>query len=80
MNIQERVRDFKTKHKEGFVSSEIEELLKDFPSINMKKFNSALNHITAISIEGEIVIYHQDVEVALLCGIENRDLTDEEFD
>ena len=36
--IKDKVYNFKTKNKEGFVSSEIETLLKDYPDINRNKF------------------------------------------
>ena len=44
--IREKVYNFKTKNKEGFVQSEIDTLLKDYPNINIDKFNSALRGIT----------------------------------
>ena len=69
-----------TKHKEGFTSSEIEKLLESYPNINRDKFNSALVAVTCIVKEGEIVIYTYDVENALQCGSENRDLNNYEWD
>lgn len=80
MTIKEKVYGFKTKNKEGFIKSEIEFLLKDYPNINMDKFNNALIGITCMCINDEIVIYHCDIEKALHCGIENRNLTPEEWD
>jgi hypothetical protein len=79
-NIREKVYNFKTKNKEGFVQSEIDALLKDYPNINMDKFNSALTGNTCIRVDNEIVIYHCDIEKALRCGIENRNLNSLEFD
>ena len=79
-NIREKVYNFKTKNKEGFVQSEIDILLKDYPNINMDKFNSALMVITCIVIDGEAVIYRDDIENALRCGIENRNLRSWEWD
>lgn len=79
-NIRKNVYEFKTKNKEGFVQSEINTILKDYPNINMKKFNNALEGITCMQINGEIVTYHCDIEKALLCGIENRDLHIWEWD
>ena len=71
-NIRERVNGFKTKYKEGIVQEEIDELLKDYPNINMDKFNDALRGITCMVIEGKGVIYHCDIELALKCGVEDR--------
>ena len=79
-NISKKVYDFKTKNKEGFVQSEIQTLLDDYPDINMDKFNDALMGITCMQIYGEMVIYHCDIEKALLCGVENRNLRNEEWD
>jgi hypothetical protein len=79
-NIREKVYGFKTKHKEGFVRSEIDTLLKDYPNINMDKFNEALFGITCMMKDNEMVIYHCDVEKALHCGIENRGLRVCEWD
>ena len=78
--IREKVYNFKTKNKEGFVQSEINTLLKDYPNINIDKFNSALRGITCMMINDEIVIYHCDIDKALCCGIENRNLSSWEWD
>ena len=79
-NIREKVYNFKTKNKEGFVQSEIDMLLKDYPDINLDKFNSALRGITCMMVDNETVIYHCDIEKALCCGIENRNLRTWEWD
>jgi len=80
MEIRKKVNEFKTKNKSGFIKSEIEEILKDYPGINVDKFNDALLGITCTKVDGELVIYHCDIDKALRCGIENRGLTQEEFD
>jgi hypothetical protein len=74
MNIPERVSKYKTKHKEGFIQSEIDDLLKEFPAIDMVKFQNALTGITCMIIDDETIIYHHDIEKALICGIEKRNL------
>ncbi len=79
-NIKEKVYNFKTKYKEGFIQSEIETLLKDYPKINIEKFNNALMGNTCMLINDEIITYHCDIEKALLCGIENRELRSWEWD
>lgn len=79
-NIREKVYNFKTKNKEGFVQSEIDTLLKEYPNINMDKFNSALMGNTCMMVDNEIVMYHSDIEKALRCGIENRNLRSYEWD
>ena len=65
MTISERVNNSPTKHKEGFIASEIESLLKEYPKVNMKKFNEALSGITGMMIDGEFVTFHSDIENAL---------------
>lgn len=42
MNITEKVKNFPTKHQEGLTSVEIETLLKEYPDIDIKKFNETL--------------------------------------
>ncbi|NRB62855.1 MAG: hypothetical protein HRU40_07480 [Saprospiraceae bacterium] len=79
-NIRKKVYNFKTKNKEGFVQSEIDTLLKDYPNINIDKFNSALRGITCMMINDETVIYHCDIYKALRCGTENRNLRVWEWD
>ena len=73
-DLKNKVYNFPTKHKEGFVQDEIDILLKDYPDINMNKFHNALMGITCMLINDEIVTYHCDIEKALRCGIDNRDL------
>lgn len=80
MNIEDKVNSFKTKHEQGFIGSEIEELLKDYPDVDRVKFNNALNGITCMVIEDEIIIYHCDIATALRCGIEKREVRGYEFD
>lgn len=79
-NIEERVYNFKTKYKQGFVQFEINDILKYYPNINMEKFNNALTGITCIMRDNQMVIYHCDIVTALKCGIENRDMTLLEWD
>jgi len=78
--IQKHVYNFHTKNKEGFVQSEIKDVLKKYPDIDMEKFNDALTGITCKIINNETIIYHCDIEKALYCGVEKRDLTFSEWD
>lgn len=78
--ITEAVYRYSTKYKEGFIQSELEELLKQYPDINMDKYNDALMGITCMAIDGQAVIYHCDVAKAIICGIENRGLKVWEWD
>jgi len=78
--IFDLVYNYKTKYKQGFIQDEIEDILKNFPNINMDKFNNALNGITCIMEDDNMIIYHCDIETALKCGIENRDMYSYEWD
>ena len=78
--IKNTAYSYPTKYKEGFTKSDIDGLLKEFPDINLEKFNDALRGITCIQIDGEMVIYHCDIDLALRCGLENRNPTILEFD
>lgn len=75
-----KIIEFKTKNKEGFTKSEIQELLKQFPNINKEKFDNALTGITCMMKDGEIIIYHCDIELAIRCGLQNRNPTNLEWD
>jgi hypothetical protein len=80
--LYDLVYDYPTKHKEGFISSEQQELLKQFPEINMEKFSDALCGITCMMDEetGGFIIYHCDILTALRCGLENRNINSYEWD
>lgn len=80
VSIKYHVYNFKTKYEHGFISEEIEEILKSYPKINMDKFNDALRGNTCMMRDGKIITYHCDIEKALYCGTENRDLTIDEWD
>ena len=69
MTITERVNTYPTKYEEGFTPSEIDELLKEYPNIDMKKFNEATSGVTGIMIDGEFITFHCDIELALKCSV-----------
>lgn len=78
--LQNMVYKWKTKYEEGFIQEEQEELLKKFPNINMEKYNKAMYGNTCMIRDDKIITYHCDIYKALLCGIENRELTLGEWD
>lgn len=80
MTVREKVYGYKTKHPEGFTNLELETLLQDYPNLNKEKFDYALMGITCMVKDGEVIIYHCDIESAINCGIENRNITLSEFD
>jgi len=80
MTITERVNTYPTKHEEGFTPSEIDDILKEYTNIDMKKFNEATSGITGMMIDGEFVTFHCDIELAIRCGIEKRNVRGYEMD
>jgi hypothetical protein len=80
--LSQLVLNYKTKHKEGFVDDEQEELLKNFSDINMDRYYDVLNGVTCIIDQKtqEFIIYHCDILTAILCGLEDRDMYTSEWD
>jgi len=81
MNKYEKiVNDYKTKNKQGFTKSELNELLKLFPTITESKFNEAFGVNTCLMIDGEIIFYHHDIARAISKCMGDISLTTYEFD
>jgi len=80
LDVYDKVYSYKTKYRQGFIASEEAELLKQFPDIDMEKYNDAMMGNTCMVIDGQTIIYHCDIEKALLCGIEKRGLYPHEWD
>ena len=79
--LQDKVYNYPTKHKMGFLLEELNELLKDYPNINMDKFNDALlGNTCGVDANGKLIQYHCDIVTAPRCGIENRDVYLYEWD
>ena len=64
--MKDIVYNFKTKYKEGFVNSELEELLKLFPKADKNKFIKSFVCNTCMVIDDEIIHYQEDVYYSLL--------------
>lgn len=71
-----------TKYKEGLTKEEVAETVAYFKGANFskKKFRDAMTGNTGIVIEGEPLIYKHDVIKALICALEDRELTIPEWD
>lgn len=82
--LEDYIYNYPTKNKEGFIWEEQDKLLKSlaekYPNINMDKYDSVLTGITCTMNDGHLTIYHCDILQALVCGIEGRDQTVEEWD
>lgn len=81
LDVYDKVYNYKTKYPQGFIASEVEEVLKNYPDIDMKRFDDAMMGNTCmVSPDNQAIIYHCDIEKALLCGIEKRGLKFYEWD
>lgn len=82
LKLYNLVYNWPTKSEYGFIAAEQAELLKQFPDINMDKYEDALTGITCMMDEetGGLIIYHCDILTALRCGIENRNMYAYEWD
>jgi hypothetical protein len=82
--LEDKIYNYPTKYKEGFLYTEIQEVLKDYPNISMKHFDDGMlgNTCSAKMENNKLtpVIYHCDVLKSLIAGIEGRNLTVEEWD
>ena len=78
--LYELVYKYKTKHRQGFTFLEIKDLLVRFPTINEDKFFDALRGNTCMIVEKDMITYHCDIVTALSCGLENRNITLNEWD
>jgi hypothetical protein len=68
MSITERVYNYPTKHKYGFIKSEIEDLLKEYP-IDIERFNQSMMGHTCMLIDNETIWYHCDIIKAIKYSI-----------
>jgi hypothetical protein len=78
-NIEEYINNYPTKHKEGFIGSEIMDILEKH-GVNNDKFFDALGINTCTIIDGDFITYHCDVLKGLYCVIEDREQSFEEWD
>lgn len=80
--IEELVDNFQTNSEYGFSPKEMQEIIDKVGRnlINEDKFNNALYGGTCMRIDGVIITYHCDVEKALRCALDSRDLTVGEWD
>ncbi len=81
--VWDYLNKFKTKYKHGFIRSECETVVEYFKSkyeFSMDKYYDAMYGNTCMVIEGETITYHCDIHLGIVCGIENREQTIEEWD
>ena len=68
------VYNYPTKYREGFTNSEIEEVLKNFPNLNRKFYDNTLYGTTCMMIDNEMIVYHCDIENAIICGLRGTNI------
>ena len=79
--LYEKVYQYKSKSEHGLVDAEIQDILKGYPDCNMEKYNSAMMGNTCMFEDDKgFINYHCDVYSAILCGVEDRELTIDEWD
>ena len=78
-NLQDFINNYPTKHPQGFIGSEIMDILEKY-KINKEKFFDALGINTCTVVDGDYITYHCDVLKGLYCVIEDREQTFEEWD
>lgn len=80
--IEDRVYKYPTKSKYGFNKEELNSILKEYNlDLENKHVGDTLTCITVMIEEnGDLITYPIDVRFAIICGLENRNLTQSEFD
>jgi len=82
--IYDFINEYPTFREEGFLPLEqsvvLQKYKKIYPNFNMEKYGEAMMGNTCGMYNGQFVMYHCDVHKAIVCGIENRDLSLEEWD
>ncbi len=69
MDIKQKINNYPTKYKEGYILYEIEKIIGEFPTLNLTKFKATLNGSTCMEINSELIIYKNDVLKALQLGL-----------
>ena len=82
MNVKEIIDSFPRKHPNGFDPSELEELLKDFPKIDLEKFNDEIFGDTYLidDINNLPIRYTHDIYRAIDIAITGRTMNNFEWD
>lgn len=79
--LEDLVYNYVTKYHQGFIPSEISQLLETF-NIKQESFNKALGYgFTCMSSpDKETIIYHRDVELGIRLCLEHREMKPHEWD
>jgi len=82
MNIKKIIDSFPRKHPNGFNPTELEEILKNFPKIDLEKFNDEISGDTYMKddINNLPIRYTYDIHRAIDIAITVRPVSDVEWD
>ena len=63
--IENIIKNYQTEHPHGFDHEEIEEILNNFETIDIDRFNESLFESTCLMVEGKILTYGCDIIEAI---------------
>lgn len=72
--------NFTRKYKVGYTNDEVMQIFEGLINADEKIFFDCLNGVTATEIAGRILFYQIDIDNAIKCSIEKRNLKDYEWD
>jgi len=77
--LENDVFSYPTKHKMGFIESEIKDLLEKY-GLTEEQWNSKFGIHTVALIDDETVYYHTDVLLTIKLCLQNREMKPFEWD
>lgn len=80
MKVNEYIDNYPRKHNRGFTHTELLDLLSKIEDISIPHVENALMGNTCMVIDGDIITYTWDVQKAIQCGLEKRQLYVGEWD
>lgn len=80
--LADMVYKWPTKHKQGFNRRDENRILATIgkENLNTERYIDALHGITSMVIDGDLIIYHDDILTALRVAMEDRRIRTHEWD
>lgn len=73
--LEDKIYNYPTKYPQGLTQSEVIELLKEYPTCNMDRFNyNFMGNTAQLSPDNEVINYHVDVFNALRAGLTDKNI------
>lgn len=66
------IYNYVSKYEDGFIESEIQDILSRYPEIDTDIFDNCLFGDTCAIIDGELVRYRTDISHAMVVALENK--------